>query len=134
MDYSLLIQKAVEAKKFAYAPYSNFKVGAALLTTDGKIYTGCNIENSSYGLTICAERTAIFKAMSEGERKFSAIAVSGDTDNYLTPCGACRQIIFDHCGNIDIVLINKNLDQKIFSTNDLLPLAFGDSDLKSNRK
>ena len=134
MDYSLLIQKAVEAKKFAYAPYSNFKVGAALLTTDGKIYTGCNIENSSYGLTICAERTAIFKAMSEGKRKFSAIAVSGDTDNYLTPCGACRQIIFDHCGNIDIVLINKNLDQKIFSTNDLLPLAFGDSDLKSNRK
>ncbi len=134
MDYSLLIQKAVEAKKFAYAPYSNFKVGAALLTADGKIYTGCNIENSSYGLTICAERTAIFKAMSEGERKFSAIAVSGDTDNYLTPCGACRQIIFDHCGNIDIVLINKNLDQKIFSTNDLLPLAFGDSDLKSNRK
>ncbi|HMU44389.1 MAG TPA: cytidine deaminase [Ignavibacteriaceae bacterium] len=134
MDYSLLIQKAVEAKKFAYAPYSNFKVGAALLTTDGKIYTGCNIENSSYGLTICAERTAIFKAMSEGKRKFSAIAISGDTDNYLTPCGACRQIIFDHCGNIDIVLINKNLDQKIFSTNDLLPLAFGDSDLKSNRK
>lgn len=134
MDYSLLIQKAVEAKKFAYAPYSNFKVGAALLTADGKIYTGCNIENSSYGLTICAERTAIFKAMSEGKRKFSAIAISGDTDNYLTPCGACRQIIFDHCGNIDIVLINKNLDQKIFSTNDLLPLAFGDSDLKSNRK
>jgi cytidine deaminase len=131
MDYKLLIQKAVDAKKFAHAPYSNFKVGAALLTADGKIYTGCNIENSSYGLTICAERTAIFKAMSEGERKFLALAIIGDTEDYLPPCGACRQIIYDHCGNIDIILINKSLDYKIFSTQDLLPFAFGDANLNN---
>lgn len=133
MDYKLLIQKAVDAKKFAHAPYSNFKVGAALLTADGKIYTGCNIENSSFGLTICAERTAIFKAMSEGERKFSALAIIGDTEDYLPPCGACRQIISDHCGNIDIILINKSLNYKIFSTHDLLPFAFGDANLNNTK-
>ena len=90
MDYNLLIEKAVDSKANAYAPYSNFHVGAALLTKDDKIYTGCNVESSSYSLTLCAERTAIFKAISEGERNFKAIAVAGDTEDFISPCGACR--------------------------------------------
>lgn len=129
MEYNTLIQKAVEAKQNAHPPYSNFHVGAALLTEDNKIYTGCNIENSTFGLTLCAERTAIFKAMSEGERKFKAIAITSDSPDYITPCGACRQIIFDHCGEIDIICTNGKNEIKIFRTSELLPFAFGDKDL-----
>lgn len=130
MDYKTLTQKAVEAKANALPPYSNFHVGAALLTTDEKVYTGCNVENSTYGLTMCAERTAIFKAISEGERKFKAIAIASDSQDYITPCGACRQIIFDHCGEIDIVCSNQQGEYKVFKTSELLPFAFGDKDLK----
>lgn len=130
MDYKTLAHKAVEAKANALPPYSNFKVGAALLTTDGDVYIGCNIENSTYGLTMCAERTAIFKAISEGKRKFKAIAIASDSPDYITPCGACRQIIYDLCGEIDIICTNENQDYKIFKTSELLPLAFGDKDLK----
>ena len=130
MDYKTLVHKAVEAKANALPPYSNFKVGAALLTTDGDVYPGCNIENSTYGLTMCAERTAIFKAISEGKRKFKAIAIASDSPDYITPCGACRQIIYDLCGEIDIICTNENQDYKIFKTSELLPLAFGDKDLK----
>ncbi|HQF41979.1 MAG TPA: cytidine deaminase [Ignavibacteriaceae bacterium] len=129
MDNNTLIQKAVEAKKNAHPPYSNFHVGAALLTEDDKIYTGCNVENSTFGLTLCAERTAIFKAMSEGERKFKAIAIASDSPDYITPCGACRQIISDHCGEIDIICTNAKGEYKIFKTSELLPHAFGDKDL-----
>jgi cytidine deaminase len=129
MEYKTLIQKAVEAKLNAHPPYSNFHVGAALLTEDDKIYTGCNVENSTFGLTLCAERTAIFKAMSEGERKFKAIAITSDSPDYITPCGSCRQIIFDHCGEIDIICTNGKHEYKIFKTSELLPHAFGDKDL-----
>lgn len=130
MDYKLLAQKAIEAKSFALPSYSKFYVGAALLTEDGKIYSGCNIESSSYSLTICAERTAIFKAISEGERKFKAIAVAGDTNDFISPCGACRQVISDLCGNIDVVMVNSKKDFKVEKMSDLLPHAFGDEDLK----
>jgi len=130
MDYKDLAAKAVDAKNIAVPTYSNFHVGAALLTEDNKIYTGGNIESSSYSLTICAERTAIFKAISEGERKFKAIAISSDLDDFCSPCGACRQVISDLCGEIDIVLVNKNKETKIYKTSEMLPHAFSEDDLK----
>ena len=130
MNFQSLAEKAVEAKSKALPTYSNFHVGAALLTEDDKVYTGCNIESSSYSLTICAERTAIFKAISEGEKRFKAIAVAGDTEGFISPCGACRQVISDLCGNIDVVLINSKNETKVMKTSELLPLAFGDKDLK----
>ena len=130
MNYKSLAEKAVEAKSKALPTYSNFHVGAALITEDDKIYTGCNIESSSYSLTICAERTAIFKAISEGERKFKAIAVAGDTEGFISPCGACRQVISDLCGDIDVVLVNSKNETKVMKTSQLLPFAFSDKDLK----
>ena len=130
MDYKLLVSKAVEAKSKALPTYSNFHVGAALITKDDKIYTGCNIESSSYSLTICAERTAIFKAISEGERKFKALAVAGDTERLISPCGACRQVISDLCGDIDVILVNSKNETKVMKTSELLPFAFSDKDLK----
>ena len=130
MDYKTLAHKAVEAKSNAHPPYSNFHVGAALLTQDDKLYLGNNIENSTFGLSICAERIAIFKAMSEGERKFKAIAIASDSPDFITPCGSCRQIIFDHCGEIDIICTNSKEEYKVFKTSELLPHAFGDEDLK----
>ena len=130
MEYKELADKALEAKKLSLPTYSNFHVGAALLADDNKIYTGGNIETSSYSLTICAERTAIFKAISEGERKFKAIAIASDLDGFCSPCGACRQVISDLCGEIDIVLVNKNKETKIYKTSEMLPLAFSDDDLK----
>ena len=130
MNYKSLAEKAVEAKSKALPTYSNFHVGAALITEDDKIYTGCNIESSSYSLTICAERTAVFKAISEGERKFKAIAIAGDTEGFISPCGACRQVISDHCGDIDVVLVNSKNETKVMKTSELLPFAFSDKDLK----
>ncbi|MGB5849043.1 MAG: cytidine deaminase [Ignavibacteriaceae bacterium] len=130
MNYKSIAEKAVEAKSKALPTYSNFHVGAALITEDDKIYTGCNIESSSYSLTICAERTAIFKAISEGERKFKAIAVAGDTEGFISPCGACRQVISDLCGDIDVVLVNSKNETKVMKTSELLPFAFSDKDLK----
>lgn len=133
MEYQELIKLSIDSKQFAHAPYSNFRVGAALLTNDEQIFTGCNVESSSYGLTMCAERTAIFKAFSEGARKFKAIAVAADTEDYISPCGACRQVISDLCGDIDVILINKNNDYRIFKASKLLPFAFSDKEL-NNRK
>jgi len=130
MDYKSITVKAVEAKSKALPTYSNFHVGAALITEDDKIYTGCNIESSSYSLTICAERTAIFKAISEGERKFKAIAIAGDMEGFISPCGACRQVISDLCGDIDVVLVNSKNETKVMKTSELLPFAFSDKDLK----
>ena len=130
MDYKLLAEKAVEAKSKALPTYSNFHVGAALLTDTDKVYTGCNVESSSYSLTICAERTAIFKAISEGERKFKAIAVAGDTKGFISPCGACRQVISDLCGDIDVILVDSENNTKVLKASELLPFAFGDKDLK----
>jgi cytidine deaminase len=130
MEYKHLAELAIKAKQNALPIYSNFYVGAAVLTKDDKRYTGCNIESSSYSLTICAERTAIFKAISEGERKFKAIAVAGDTEDFISPCGACRQVISDICGEIDIVLVNANGEYIVKKTSELLPFAFGDKDLE----
>ncbi|MFO7526160.1 MAG: cytidine deaminase [Ignavibacteriaceae bacterium] len=130
MDYNYLSDKAVEAKQLALAAYSNFRVGAALLTNDDKIFLGCNIETSSYSLTICAERTAVFKAVSEGERKFKAIAIASDAENFISPCGACRQVLSDLCGDIDVIMLNSKGEQKIEKLSALLPFAFSDDDLK----
>ena len=121
-----LIQKAIEMRSQALAPYSNYKVGAAILTESGKIFGGCNIENSSYSLTICAERVALFKAVSEGETKFKALSVS--TNNAGMPCGACRQVIWDICGNISILICNNKLITKTESIR-LLPMPFDNKKL-----
>ncbi|MEJ2103735.1 MAG: cytidine deaminase [Ignavibacteriaceae bacterium] len=130
MDYKSLAEAAVKAKHNALPTYSNFFVGAAVLTSGNKVFTGCNIESSSYSLTICAERNAIFKAISEGEREFKAISVAGDTEDYISPCGACRQVISDLCGEIDIILVNANGSYIVKKTSELLPFAFGDKDLE----
>ena len=127
MSYNDLIQKAIEMRSKALAPYSSYKVGAAVLTESGKIFGGCNIENSSYSLTICAERVALFKAVSEGETKFKALSVS--TNNAGMPCGACRQVIWDICGNISILICNNNkLITKTESIR-LLPMPFDNTKL-----
>lgn len=125
-----LKQAAIDALEYAYAPYSKFKVGAALITASGKIFTGCNVEVSSFGLTICAERVAIFKAISEGERDFTSIAIVAETEAYCPPCGACRQVIADFSPKMEIILINKNGQIKTTSIQELLPEAFSDSFLK----
>ena len=130
MDYKHLAEMAMKAKQNALPTYSNFYVGAAILTNENKAYTGCNVESSSYSLTICAERTAIFKAISEGEMDFKAIAVAGDTEEFISPCGACRQVISDICGEIDIILVSSNGDYIVKKTSELLPFAFGDKDLE----
>jgi len=129
-----LLRIATDAGRRAYAPYSNFRVGAALLTAAGKVYSGCNIENSSYGLTICAERTAIFKAISEGERNFKAIAIVADDPDFTPPCGACRQVLFDLAGNIDIILVNDRGKMKVIKLKELLPMAFDSKHLHPSRR
>jgi cytidine deaminase len=134
MDYQILAREAIKAKSFAYPKYSNFHVGAALLTMDDKIIHGCNIESSSYGLTICAERTAIFKAYSDGIRAFKAIAIASDDPGFISPCGACRQIISDLCGEIDVIFVNQLGEIKVFKTSELIPFAFNDSSLKNLNK
>ena len=131
MDYKELAQKAISAKSKALPPYSNFHVGAALLTEDGKIYLGGNIENSSYSLTICAERVAVFKAISEGERNFKAIAIASDDSDFCPPCGACRQVLNDLCGGkLDVVMVNQKDELNILKLSELLPFPFGDDKLK----
>lgn len=118
-----LIEAAVNAREKAYVPYSKFKVGAAVLGKSGKIYTGCNIENASYGLSNCAERTAIFKAISEGEKELSTIAVVADTPGPVSPCGACRQVMTEF-GIDQILLANLKGDQKVVNMHELLPFSF----------
>lgn len=119
-----LIKKALEAQKKAYVPYSNFHVGAALLTEDDKIFTGCNIEIASYSPTICAERTAIFKAISEGHKKIKAIAIVGDTE-YTYPCGVCRQVIREFGKEAKVIIANSEEDYKEYKLEELLPYSFG---------
>lgn len=119
-----LIESAISARENAHAPFSNFKVGAALLCETGEIITGCNIENASYGLTMCAERVAIFKAISEGVTKFRKIAVVADTETLTPPCGACRQIIWEFCGDIEVVLANLKGVTETFQMRELFPNAF----------
>jgi cytidine deaminase len=122
MDYEDLIAKAMEARKKAYAPYSHFAVGAALLAKSGRVYTGCNVENASYGLSICAERTAVFKAVSEGERDFEAIAVV--TEKGVTPCGACRQVLMEFGEDIQVIVADEAGEYRVFGLQELLPEAF----------
>lgn len=124
MDNEKLIEAAKSAREKAFAPYSNFKVGAAVETDDGEIFIGCNIESASYGLTVCAERVAIWKAVSEGKNKFEKIAVVVDTNELTPPCGACRQIIWEFCGDVPIVLSNLQGQTEIVQMKELLPKAF----------
>jgi len=133
-SYKRLLVVAHDSKRRAHAPYSHFRVGAALESTSGRIYSGCNIESSSYGLTMCAERTAIFKAVSEGERNFRAIAVVADDPDFTPPCGACRQVLFDLAGNIDIIMVNRRGRIRIEKLKDLLPLAFNSKHLQPKKK
>ena len=132
-DYKVLIDKAFQARTCSYAPYSSFRVGSALLCESGSIYTGCNIENASYGETVCAERVAIFNALSNGERNFSAIAVIGGIDtvtDYTYPCGSCRQVLSEHCTpELEVILFNGK-DIKICTLGELFPSSFGKSSIK----
>ena len=128
-EYEKLIKEAEKARKKAYTPYSKFKVGAAVLCDDGKIFSGCNIENVSFGLTICAERVAFFKAISEGSTKFKAIAVIGNTDKPCSPCGSCRQVISEFSEDIPLIMANLKGDVRIKKIKELLPEAFGKNDL-----
>ena len=124
MDNWELINLAEKAMENAYAPYSKFKVGAALLCSDGRVYTGCNIENASYGASNCAERTAVFKAISEGEREFIKIAIVSSGGDFTYPCGICRQVLSEFMPNGSIVLFSKEQGIKEFTLNELLPYAF----------
>jgi cytidine deaminase len=119
-----LIAAALAARENAFAPYSKFRVGAAIEDSDGRIHTGCNVENSTYGLTVCAERVAVFKAISEGVRKFRRIAVAADTDRLTPPCGACRQILWEFCGDVEIVLVNPRGQTETHRLKDLFPKPF----------
>ncbi|MDT3495862.1 cytidine deaminase [Bacillus toyonensis] len=131
MDKKKYIEEANKMLSKAYIPYSKFPVGAALVTKEGKIYTGCNIENASYGLCNCAERTAIFKAVSEGERDFSYLVITGETDGPISPCGACRQVIAEFCDpKMRVLLTNVKDDEKEVTVEQLLPGAFTIDDLK----
>jgi cytidine deaminase len=134
MDYKALAKKAAAARKHSYSPYSGFRVGAALLTKRGKVYTGCNVEISSFALTLCAERTALFKAMSEGERHFQAIAVATDEDGFTAPCGACRQVIMDLAGDIDFVMTNKSGEARVLKMSELFPYPFGPKNFRKQTK
>ena len=128
-DYKALIAVAKQARENAHANFSNFKVGAALRSASGKIFGGCNVENATYGLTVCAERIAIFKAISEGERRFDAIAVVTDTDALTPPCGACRQLIWEFCGDVPVVMANLKGAIEVLRMRELFPKPFDSSNL-----
>ena len=137
MEFQELICKALEARQKAYAPYSGFMVGAALLCKDGRIFTGCNIENASYGATNCAERTAFFKAVSEGYREFTAIAIAGgrresQSLEYCAPCGICRQVMSEFCDpdTFLVILPRSEEDYKSYTLGQLLPLGFTSADME----
>lgn len=119
-----LVAAARDARTRAVAPYSKFKVGAALRLPDGRIVTGCNVENASYGLTVCAERVALLKALSDGHREFTAIAVVADTDSPTPPCGPCRQLLWEYCGDIPVVLANLSVIKARHQLLALLPFPF----------
>lgn len=131
MEYNELIKKALEAREKAYCPYSNFKVGAAVLFEDDNIYTGCNIENASFGGTNCAERTAIFKGVYEGNREIKAVAVVGDINGYTYPCGICRQVIaeFVKDTSIPVIIIKNEKDYLVKTFDEILPGIFSKKDL-----
>lgn len=128
VDYKDLVSMAYEAATFAYAPYSNYNVGAALLTKSGKIYTGCNVECASYGGTNCAERTALFKAISEGEKEFEAIAIVSGSKDFTFPCGICRQVLAEFGLELDVI-VAQDLDYKVYKLSELIPHAFTPAEL-----
>lgn len=129
MNDKELFEIAVKTRENAYAPYSDFKVGAALLTKKGKVYTGCNVENASYGATCCAERNAIFKAVSEGERDYEAIAIRGTNNGLTFPCGICRQVMAEFAPEIKIILGDMNENIKTYTLGELLPHGFYKEDM-----
>ncbi len=131
MKWDSLVKKALEAKEFAYAPYSGFRVGAAVLTSKGSIFTGCNVENVSYGATICAEQTAIVKAVSAGEKEISAIAIACDEEELIFPCGICRQVLNEFKKPETVVVCsNKYGEYREYRIDELLPYAFSKEALK----
>jgi cytidine deaminase len=129
IEHEPLVEAARQARENAHAPYSNFRVGAALRATSGRIFGGSNVENATYGLTVCAERVAIFKAISEGERGFDAIAVVPDSDTLTPPCGACRQLIWEFCGDVPVILANLKGKTETLQMRDLFPKPFDSSNL-----
>ena len=129
-DARALIAAARRARRYAHAAFSGFKVGAALETSDGTIITGCNVENATYGLTICAERVAMFKALSEGHRRFKRVVVVADTADPTPPCGACRQILWEFGGDLEVILANLRRETGRLALRDLLPLPFDNRLLK----
>lgn len=137
MEFETIVKEALNMRNFSYVPYSHFAVGAALLTQDGKVYTGCNIENAAYTPTNCAERTAFFKAVSEGEKNFSAIAIAGGPQNaekleFCPPCGVCRQVMMEFCDDetFQVILAKSETDYKVFTLKEILPFGFGPKDLE----
>jgi len=118
------VHAALTAREHAHAPFSKFRVGAALEEEGGRVHTGCNVENASYGLTICAERVAVFKAMSEGARKFRRIAIAADTEELTPPCGPCRQILWEFCGDIEILMCNLRGKSEVVRLKELFPRGF----------
>jgi cytidine deaminase len=133
-NHNELVRRARAARRNSHSPYSGFRVGAALLASNGKIYTGCNVEISTYALTLCAERTAAFKARSEGVKSFRAIAIATDAQELISPCGACRQVLMDLCGDIDVILAGPRGACSVFRLSDLLPMAFGPGNLSRHKK
>jgi cytidine deaminase len=125
-----LVAAAIRARENAHAPYSNFKVGAALEDSEGRIHTGCNVENATYGLSLCAERVAVAKAVSEGVRTFRRVAVVADTDILTPPCGACRQILWEFCGDVELVLNNLHGRSETMRVSDIFPRAFDEKFFK----
>ena len=119
-----LAAAALDARRHAHAPFSHFAVGAALEDDTGRVHSGCNVENATYGLTICAERVAVFKAISEGVRKFRRIAIAADTDKLTPPCGACRQILWEFCGDVELTLVNLRGKTETLRLKDLFPRPF----------
>ncbi len=119
-----LCQKAVQMQSFSYVPYSHFPVGAALECSDGTVFTGCNVENAAYGSTICAERTAIVKAVSEGHRDFVRIAIAGNSEDFCVPCGSCRQVMMEFAPEMEVICLNGAGESKSFALRELLPYGF----------
>lgn len=124
-----LVQKALEMRNYAYAPYSHFRVGAALESVDGQVFTGCNVENAAYGSSICAERTALVKAVSEGVTRFRRIAIAGDSEDYCWPCGACRQMLREFGTALEVLVVNRNGAYQKLTLEGLLPHSFGPATL-----
>jgi len=131
VKYDELLKLAKKAKEYAYAPYSGFRVGAALLAKSGRVYTGCNVENAAFSVTNCAERTALYKAVSEGEQEFTAIAVTSDSDDITYPCGVCRQALVEFSPHMDVISSNCSLKSEVVELSELLPKYFSSKEMES---